>query len=136
MELALLFSLVACGALLASGLVMLLLRRHLRSVLVDVCGSDRRAEFWVAVSGVWIVLLGVLAGTATVGYWNQAGGLDLFGGATSQVRILLIGLLGAVITVAVALLYAIHQRNRPVGAPWTTAPPPAMPPAGDPTPGR
>ena len=123
------FTLVALGALIASVVVMLMLRRQLRRILVDLCDGEHRAEFWVAVSGIWIVLMGLLAGTATLGYWNADGSTDLFGGATSQVRLLLLGLLGAVLTVATVLLYVIRQRNRPRGPAWW-GPPPA---AGAPT---
>src|SRR5215469_7415974 len=99
MTIGLLFTLVSLSALVASVLVVLLLRQQLRRILVDLCEGEHRAEFWVALSGVWIVLMGLLAGTATLGYWNADGSIDLFGGATSQVRLLLLGLLGAILTI-------------------------------------
>ena len=122
MTVGLLFALVSTSALIASVLVTLMLRRQLRRILIDLCDGEHRAEFWVALSGVWIVLMGLLAGTATLGYWNSDGSVDLFGGATSQVRLLILGLLGAVLSIAVVLLYAIRQRNTPV-VPIIWAPP-------------
>ena len=124
MTVGILFSLIAFSALLASLAVVALLRRQLRKVLVDLCDTENRAEFWVAVSGIWIVLLGLLAGTATLGYSGDGGTVDLFGGATSQVRVFLMGLLGAVVAIALVLLYAIQQRS----APRAPAAPPAAPP--------
>lgn len=124
MALALVFSLISAIALLASLAVVLLLRRHLRRMLIDMCNGEHRADFWVAASGVWIVLTGLLAGTATIGYWGSDGSVDLFGGATSQVRLLLFGLLGAVLAVAAVLLLAINRRSAPQRPAWG---PPAGP---------
>ena len=42
--------------------------RHLKRVLVDLCESEARTGFWVAVSGLAIVLTGLLAATSTLGY--------------------------------------------------------------------
>jgi hypothetical protein len=128
MTIGLLFCLVSLSALVASVLVVLLLRRQLRRILVDVCEGEHRAEFWVALSGVWIVLMGLLAGTATLGYWNADGSVNLFGGATSQVRLLLLGLLGAVLTIAAVLLYVIRRRSQPVPSVWPGPPPRAASP--------
>lgn len=122
MALALVFSLISAAGLVASLTVVLLLRRQLRRMLVDMCDGEHRADFWVAASGVWIVLTGLLAGTATLGYWNSDGSVDLFGGATSQVRLLLLGLLGAVLAVAAVLLYAINRRSAPQPPVWTGPP--------------
>ena len=128
MALALVFSLISAAGLVASLTVVLLLRRQLRRLLIDMCEGEHRADFWVAVTGVWIVLTGLLAGTATLGYWNSDGSVDLFGGATSQVRLLLLGLLGAVLAVAAVLLYAINRRSAPQPPAWSG------PPAGTPAP--
>jgi len=131
MSLGLLFSLLSVSALLASLLVVMLLRAQLRRILVDLCDGEHRAEFWVATSGIWIVLIGLLAGTATIGYWTPGGDVDLFGGATSQVRLLLLGLVGAVLTVATVLLYVIQQQNqRRAVPPWLPPPPPAATSSG------
>lgn len=130
MALALVFSLISAAGLIASLVVVLLLRRQLRRMLIDLCDGEHRAEFWVAASGVWIVLTGLLAGTATLGYWNSDGSVDLFGGATSQVRLLLLGLLGAVLAVAGVLLYAINRRGTPQAPVWWGPPPAPTGPAG------
>lgn len=76
MTIGVLFTLVSLSALVASVVVALMLRRQLRRILVDLCEGEHRAEFWVALSGIWIVLTGLLAGTATLGYWNADGSVD------------------------------------------------------------
>ena len=123
MNVSLLFALVSIGALLATLLVTVLLRGQLRRILVDLCNGEDRAEFWVSVSSVWIVLVGLLAGTASLGYFTQGGDTDLFGGATTQVRWMLVGLLGAVLAIAGVVMSAIRQRAAGVLPP----PPPPLP---------
>lgn len=111
MSVVLLFTLVCAGGLAASVLIVALLRSSLRRILVDLCSGEHRAGFWVSVTGVWIVLVGLLAGSSTFGYWSGDGTTDLFSGATTQVRLLLVGLLGAVGSVALVLLSAIRRQS-------------------------
>ena len=131
------FSAIALAGLLASFGVERLLRVHLRRVLVDLCETEARSGFWVAIAGLSIVLTGVLAATATFGYSDsQVGGFDLFLGAMTQARTLMIGLLGIVLVVAAFLLSAIRRfeagRRQPA-APWGyAAVPPAAAAGGDP----
>jgi hypothetical protein len=121
------FSAIALLGLLAALGVERLLRGHLRRVLVDLCETEARTGFWVAVTGLAIVLTGVLAATSTFGYSNsQVGGFDLFLGALTQARILMIGLLGIVLVLAAFLISAIRRfeaRTRPLPAQgWGIAP--------------
>jgi choline-glycine betaine transporter len=104
------FSAIALAGLLASFGVERLLRVHLRRVLVDLCETEARSGFWVAIAGLSIVLTGVLAATATFGYSDsQVSGFDLFLGAMTQARTLMIGLLGIVLVLAAFLLSAIRR---------------------------
>ena len=51
------------GVLVATGLTMTVvwyLRPYLRSVLVDLCGTEARASFWTAFSTVMVALTPVL----------------------------------------------------------------------------
>jgi len=115
------FSAIAVAGLLASLGVERLLRAHLRRVLVDLCETEARTGFWVAVTGLSIVLTGVLAATATFGYSDsQVSGFDLFLAAITQARTSVIGLLAVVLVLAGLLLRAIRRfEARP-------APPPAL----------
>lgn len=131
------FTVIAVAGLLASLGVERLLRAHLTPVLVDLCESEARTGFWVAVSGLAIVLTGLLAATSTLGYADsQVGGFELFLGAMTQARVLLFGLLGIVLVLAVFLLSSIRRfksRSRTgAGAGWRRSPvgpQPAPPPA-------
>lgn len=104
------FTAIALAGLLVSLGVERLLRGHLRRVLVDLCESEARTGFWVAVAGLSIVLTGLLAATSTLGYSDgQVGGFDLFLGAMTQARVLMFGLLGIVLVLAVFLLSSIRR---------------------------
>jgi hypothetical protein len=131
------FSAIALVGLLASFGVERLLRVHLRRVLVDLCETEARSAFWVAIVGLSIVLTGVLAATATFGYSDsQVGGFDLFLGAMTQARTLMIGLLGIVLVLAAFLLSAIRRyeagrRQPPVWGWGSGAAPPAAAAGGE-----
>jgi choline-glycine betaine transporter len=131
------FSAIALAGLLASFGVERLLRVHLRRVLVDLCETEARSGFWVAIVGLSIVLTGVLAATATFGYSDsQVGGFDLFLGAMTQARTLMIGLLGIVLVLAAFLLSAIRRyeagrRQQPAWGWGSGAVPPAAAAGGE-----
>lgn len=112
------FAGVAVIGLLASVGVERLLHAHLRRVLTDICETDARSGFFVAVSALTIVLTGALASTATSGYNDpNAAGFDLLSGALTQTRFVLVGLLGVVMVIAAVLVNAIRRyenRRRPL----------------------
>jgi hypothetical protein len=122
------FTAIAAAGLLTSLGVERLLRGHLKRVLVDLCETEARTGFWVAVTGLTIVLTGLLAATSTLGYSDsQLGGFDLFLGAMTQVRVLMFGLLGIVLVLAMFLLSSIRRfeaRSSRAGRGFGPAPPP------------
>jgi len=137
-------ALTAAGlvALLATAGTVLLLRPHLQRLLDEVCGTHARAGFWVAVSLLTIGICGLLAGTATYGYPSapDASAQDVFLGGVTQLRLLLVGLLGSVLAVAWGLVQAIRSFERRADARayyqamQAQTPPPSAPPAsGTPT---
>ena len=123
------FALVAAVGLLASFGVERLLHAHLRRVLTDICETEARSGFFVAVTALTIVLSGALAATATTGYTDPAaGGFDLLSAALTQARIVLVALLGVVLVVALMLVGAIRRyenRHRQFAPPpsWAAVPP-------------
>jgi hypothetical protein len=129
------FTVIAVAGLLAALAVERLLRGHLKRVLIDLCETEARSGFWVTVTGLSIVLTGLLAATSTLGYADpQLGGFDLFLGAMTQVRVLMFGLLGIVLVLAMFLLSSIRRfeaRSRTFGRgswPSTAVADPAPPP--------
>lgn len=102
---------IALGATLAT---VLLLRPHLARLLDELCGTRARAGFWLVVSLLAIGICGLLAGTSTYGYPDPATAStqDLFLGGVTQVRLLLVGLLGSVLVVAWGLVQAMGAFER------------------------
>lgn len=121
------FAGVAVLGVLASLAVERLLHIHLRRVLTDICESESRSGFFVAVTALTIVLTGALASTATTGYGDSANP-DVLGGALTQFRFVLVGLLGTVLIVSLFLVNAIRRfetrHQPPPSTPWSPVPPP------------
>src|SRR5437763_9691946 len=97
---------IGAAAVLLSLLTVLALRAHLARLLEELCGSQARAGFWTVTSVLWIVLLGILAGTMDYGYGTakNPGMQELFFGMVTQVRACLVGLLVSLLAVAWVLL--------------------------------
>lgn len=93
---------------------MLLLRRPLHSLLVEVCGNEGRARFWQVMASLLIVLMtlfGVLLSlpSSTHMAWvDYPGGREVFVG----LRTGLFGLLAALGTLSFTLLLAINNFER------------------------
>ncbi|HVS42001.1 MAG TPA: hypothetical protein VMU20_06980 [Candidatus Dormibacteraeota bacterium] len=118
-------SLVAIAILLATVLV---LRPRLRAMLIELCRSEARAGFWVTVSTWWIVIIGVLAGTASYGYslGRNGAGADLVAAVMTQLRIFLAGMLGAILVLALGLPRWIRRYEEPPAAPAPRPEPPVI----------
>jgi len=133
MDLTLTFSLVAAIGAAATALVVLLLRPHLHRLLLDLCGSPARAGFWLAATLLGLGLCGLLSATSTLGYSDDGTPHELFLGGVSQLRVLLIGLLGSLVVVAWVLGVAIKglqqraERHAYLDAMKRVPPPPAPP---------
>jgi hypothetical protein len=133
MDLTLTFTVVAAVGATATALVVLLLRPHLRRLLTEICGSGSRAGFWLAATLIGVALCGLLAATSTLGYANDGSPNDLFLGGVSQLRVVLIGLLGSLVAVAWVLgvvIKGFEQRaeRRAYYEAMKQVPPPAAPP--------
>jgi hypothetical protein len=135
MDLTLTFTAVAAIGAAATALVVLLLRPHLRRLLVELCGSGTRAGFWLSATLIGVALSGLLSATSTLGYSNDGSPNDLFLGGVSQLRVLLIGLLGSLVVVAWVLGVVIKgyqqrgERRAYYEAMKQVPPPPAPPQA-------
>jgi hypothetical protein len=106
------YSIGAAFSIVLSLIAILVLRPHLTRLLEELCGNSQRAAFWGIVSGLFIFLTGVLAGTVTYGYGNLsalATEQSLFFGLITQIRACLFGLLFAVLMVAWVLLGFIRR---------------------------
>jgi hypothetical protein len=110
-------SMIACSLALASTLAvvsMLLLRRPLYSLLVEVCGNERRASFWQVMASLSIVLMtlfGVLLSLPSNerNLWaDYPGGREVLQGLRTGV----FGLLVALGALSFTLLLAINSFER------------------------
>lgn len=135
MDLTLTFTAVAAIGTAATALVVLLLRPHLRRLLLEICGSATRAGFWLAATLIGVALCGLLSATSTLGYGDDGTPNALFLGGVSQLRVVFIGLLGSLVVVAWVIGVVIRgfeqraERRAYFEAMKHVPPPPAAPQA-------
>jgi hypothetical protein len=135
MDLTLTFTAMAAAGALGTAAVLRLLRPHLARLLEEICGNAARSRFWLSAILLGIALCGLLSATSTLGYNNDGSANDLFLGGVSQLRVVLIGLLGSLLVVAWILGVAMKgfeqraERRAYFEAMKHAAPPPAPPDA-------
>jgi hypothetical protein len=108
---------VLAGAIAA----VIYLRPHLRSILRDLCGTEERADFWTAFSNIILVLTPVIFALSSRPQGEN--GTATFFDVSSQLQRGLIGLVGAVIVLGIALSQFIPKSQKPPAVPA----PPASP---------
>jgi len=88
--------------------VVVYLRPHLQTILVDLCGTRERANFWAAFSNVILVLAPLIG--AMLHRPGSGDGVTTFFAINSQLKSALIGLV-----IAVAVLGLVISRFIPRG---------------------
>lgn len=101
--------LLATGAFALA--VVVYLRLPLRDILVELCGTERRAEFWLAISLVCLTLVPLIF---SMSYTPDKTSVPIMEIA-SQLKWGLAGLLSAVIVIA-CILSTFISRHAPVPA--------------------
>ena len=96
-------------AIVAFG-VVLYLRPHLHRILVDLCGNQERAAFWTAFSAVTLILVPMIG--AMLVRPHPEDGLHVLFEINGQLRMALIGLVGATVTLAVVISTFIPRESR------------------------
>ena len=86
-------------ALAISSGVVIYLRPHLRKILVDLCGTESRADFWTAFSNVSLTLVPLICAM----FARPELGGDTFFSVSAQIRWALIGLVVAVTILGLVL---------------------------------
>lgn len=95
-------------ALAFSLAVVVYLRRRLRTILIDLCGTEDRAGFWTAFSNVTLVLVPLIC--ALFERPESGRVLDLFAVA-SQIQWALIGLVAALALVGLVISVYIPRAS-------------------------
>lgn len=91
--------------------VIVYLRKHLRRILIDLCGSEDRADFWMAFSSIFLVGWPVVIG---MGYSPIAKEAEvMFFDAANQIRLNLSGFLLAFFGVGCVIAFFALIAPRP-----------------------
>lgn len=90
-----------------SGVAVAYLRRHLRPLLIELCGTAERAGFWLALSNVTFVLVPVIL---ALDYMPAVGpGKSLLFEMATQLKSALIGLMATLLGLALVLIGFIRN---------------------------
>jgi hypothetical protein len=114
-----LYLLGPAATLVVSITVLAYLRRPLRGLLVDLCGSEPRASFWTAFSVVTLLLTPEIF---ALGAWPEEGStVDAIVALSQQLKWALLGLVISVIVLGV-VLGSFISRTRPAPIPIVQVP--------------
>ena len=105
------FSIGLGVTLLMSILVVVYLRPPLRRILIDLCETEDRADFWTAFTHVTVVLFPLLC--AMFHRPTGSGGTAAFFDVSTQLRWALIGLIGSIIVIGAVIARFIPTTTRP-----------------------
>ena len=101
------------AATAASAAVVAYLRRHLESILTDLCGTVERARFWAAFSNVTLILVPLIF---AMDYRPEARhGAGVVFEMGTQLKYVLIGLVLTVLVLGI-VIGSFIPRSRPAGA--------------------
>lgn len=94
--------------LLASAVVVLFIRRHLRNVLIDLTGTRERAEFWTTFTGLLLVIIPLIVAM----FVPPRGDPDIpaLFRITSLLRWSLIGLTGTLVSCGLVIIWFVQTR--------------------------
>ncbi len=107
----LLYLIQLLATLIISAALAATIRPHLRRVLVDLCGTDERAQFWTVFSNILLIALPVIFG---MGFTPEAGDFESgFFAITNQLRWNLLGFILSLIMIGGAVSFFALVAPRP-----------------------
>ena len=108
-----LFLIQILATLTISAALAAYIRPHLRRVLLDLCGTDERAQFWTVFSNIMLVALPAIFG---MGFAPEAAGFEPgFFEMASQLRWNLLGfILSLMIIGATVSFFALVAPRKPI----------------------
>jgi hypothetical protein len=87
------------------------LKSHLRGVLTDLCGTEIRADFWMAFTNVTLIVVPMIF--ALQFYPEPGRQYSAMYQLAYQLKWVLIGLIVSVVSLGMLLLFFIAGENRP-----------------------
>ena len=98
-------------AICVSGVVVVYLRPYLRKVLIDLCGTEERADFWTAFSNVTLALVPLICAL----FYRPVSGerISTFFNVTAQLQWALVGLIGSVVILGAVISKFIPEASAP-----------------------
>ena len=109
--------LIAAGVTLAISMaVVLFIRRHLRNVLIDLTGTESRADFWTVFTSLMLILVPVIV--AMFVPLEGRAEEQVFFQVTGVLRWSLIGLVATLVSYAFIIITFVQTRLRQP-AQWT-----------------
>jgi uncharacterized membrane protein YhaH (DUF805 family) len=99
-------------AFLFSFISLAYLRPHLKNILVDLCGTKARADFWMAFSSIALTVTPVIFATLVIPHYHDSSA-TIFFDIIVQLRWGLIGLIGTVLTLGYTLNRFIDHKDSP-----------------------
>src|SRR5437660_1157768 len=110
------FVIGVCITLAISMAVVLFIRRHLRNVLVDLTGTESRADFWTAFTSLMLILIPAIVAM----FVPPQGGADklVFFQITDILKWSLIALVATLISYGFIIIWFVQTRRRQ-SSQWT-----------------
>jgi hypothetical protein len=109
------FSLGLVVAMLFAAVAIAYLQPHLKAILIDLCGTKERAEFWTAFSEVTLFLTPMIF---ALRFRPEPGSVAvLVYGLSDQVSAALVGLVAAVVVLGFVLGRFIAREKAPTRTP-------------------
>ncbi len=122
----------------ASVAVILFIRRHLRRVLIDLTGTEARADFWIAFTSLLLVLIPLIVALFVPP--DGRSNVSVFFQITAQLKWTLIALAATLVSYGFIIIWFVRSRQppqppggetppRPEQGPLTPSGSPPSPPA-------
>ncbi len=91
-----------------SAIIVLFLRRSLRRILADLCGTEARADFWTAFSNLLLFLVPLVFALFPPSAGHDSG--SAFSDVILQLRLAVVGLVVALVVLGIFLCVFIFAR--------------------------
>jgi hypothetical protein len=95
----------------ASVAVILFIRRHLRKVLIDLTGTEARADFWIAFTSLLLILIPLIVAMFVPP--DGRANVPVFFQVTAQLKWSLIALVATLVSYGFIIIWFVRTRQPP-----------------------